>query len=251
MQVRMNEKTSKKKANKMKDKYTFRNTVKGKFNSLVYDICKEEVKKLGKGYNPIFIFGKTGSGKTHFLKTIENEIKVKNPRKKVRYISCSDFAQEFVDSIKNNKLNRFRNKYRSVDALLIDNIDILWDKPQTQEEIFSMFNDLHFKHKLIVFTSNTSINGLHKDIDERLKSRFLWGAVIELKSPNYNDRIEIIKNYIKGLGEKNTFDEKTIKYIARNKKSDIRELEGVINKIMLYLRMRKIKCNINIIKNII
>ncbi len=239
------------KATKKQNKYTFKNTVKGNFNSIVYDASKEIVKKLDKGYSPVFIYGKTGSGKTHFLKTIENEIKAKNPRKKVKYIPCVDFVQEFVNGIRDSKANKFKNKYRSFDVLLIDDIDILNGKQQTQEEIINMFNDIYTKDKLIVFSSNLSQNRLSRYIDKRLMSRFSWGLTLELKQLNYSDRIQILKNHLRNLGKRNAIDEKVIEYIAKNKKSDIRELEGAINKVLLYIRITKQKNYANDIKRIL
>ena len=135
--------------------------------------------------------------------------------------------------------------------LLIDDIDIFNCKQQTQEEIINMFNDIYTKDKLIVFSSNLSQNRLSRYIDKRLMSRFSWGLTLELKQLNYSDRIQILKNHLRNLGKRNAIDEKVIEYIAKNKKSDIRELEGAINKVLLYIRITKQKNYANDIKRIL
>lgn len=227
---------------------TFDNFVQGQSNSIAFATSIAVAEHPGENYNPLFLNGKTGLGKTHLIQAIANYALKKNPNLNVLYTSCEKYVQEFVDSIKNNTVTDFKNKYRSVDILLIDDIHLLSGKVQSQEEFFNTFNSLHENKKQIVLTSDKPIKELGNDMEERLKSRFSWGTTCELYLPDYETRIAILRKKEENRHPEFKVDNEVIKYIAQNVKSNIRELESALNNIILYSKIIKKSVDINLAK---
>ncbi|MCW5197411.1 chromosomal replication initiator protein DnaA [Buchnera aphidicola] len=223
-------------------KKKFKNFILCKKNKIAYKSAYKIAKYPGKKYNPLFIYGKTGLGKTHLLYSIKNFILKKNKNLKVIYINSENFVQKMVQSLKNNSIEKFKKYYRSANILLIDDIQFFSNKKRSQEELFHTFNNLIEQNKQIVLTSDrypTKIQG----IQNKLKSRLDWGLSISIKPPKKNTRIKIL---IKKSFEKNIYlSYEVAKYIAKKLKSNIRELEGAINKIHANLIHNSNK-NINI-----
>ncbi|MBO6120071.1 MAG: chromosomal replication initiator protein DnaA [Lachnospiraceae bacterium] len=227
---------------------TFENFVQGQSNSIAYATCIAVAENPGEEYNPLFLYGKTGLGKTHLMQAIANYALKKNPNLNILYTTCEKYVQEYVDSLQKNNITDFKNKYRNVDILLIDDIHFLCGKYQTQEEFFNTFNTLHENKKQIVLTCDKSVKELGNDMEERLKSRFTWGTTCELYLPDYETRIAILRQKEKNRHPEFKVDNEVIKYIAQNVKSNIRELESALNNIILYSKIINQPVDINLAK---
>ncbi|MEK7090317.1 MAG: chromosomal replication initiator protein DnaA [Patescibacteria group bacterium] len=210
-------------------RYTFDNFIVGSFNELAHAAAKAVTKSPGTLYNPLFIYGGVGLGKTHLLQGIGNEIKNHSGGLKIKYISAEKFTNEFVNSLQNNNIAQFKDKYRAIDLLIIDDIQFIAKKIQTQEEVFHTFNTLYEKNKQIVFSSDRPPKSI-ENIEERLRSRFEGGMITDISEPEYEARLAILKNKIR---EKNiVLPEEIIEYTAATVQSNIRELEGALNSII-------------------
>lgn len=227
---------------------SFENFVQGQSNAIAYATSIAVAEHPGESYNPLFLYGKTGLGKTHLMQAIANYALKKNPDLNILYTTCEKYVQEFVDSLQKNTITDFKNKYRSVDILLIDDIHFLSGKYQTQEEFFNTFNALHENKKQIVLTSDKPVKELGNDMEERLKSRFSWGTTCELYLPDYETRIAILRKKEENRHPEFKVDNEVIKYIAQNVKSNIRELESALNNIILYSKIIKRQVDINLAK---
>jgi len=209
-------------------KYRFTNFVIGNSNRLAAATAQAISNKPGEVYNPLFVYGGVGLGKTHLAQAIGNEILDKSPKKKVIYVSCERFANDFIASIQNGKINDFKKAYRDADVLIVDDIQFLSGKEGTQEEFFHTFNALHQSNRQIVMTSDRVPQAIPQ-LEERLTSRFGCGMVADIQPPNLEMREAILKQKSE---EKNfVLEEEIIHYIAANIESNIRELEGAINRI--------------------
>ena len=210
-------------------KYTFDNFVVGLGNKLIFDAAEAIADKPGKLYNPFFIHGGVGLGKTHIMKAIGNKILEKYPDKKVYYTSCENFMEEMIQAIQNRKTFEFRQKYRMLDVLLVDDIQFIQGKESTQEEFLHIFNSLFDEQKQIIITSDRFPKKL-ENIDETLKLKFTWGMVTDISAPDLKTRIAILKRKI---AEENiiTVPDEVISFIAEHIKSSIYELEGALIKI--------------------
>ena len=227
---------------------TFENFVQGSSNAIAYATSIAVAEHPGENYNPLFLYGKTGLGKTHLIQAIAIYALKKNPNLNVLYTNCEKYVQEFVDSIKNNTETDFKNKYRSVDILLIDDIHFLCGKRQSQEDFFNTFNTLHENKKQIVLTSDKPVKEFGSDMEERLKSRFSWGTTCELYLPDYETRIAILRKKEENRHPEFKVDNEVIKYIAKNVKSNIRELESSLNNIIFYSKIIKKPVDIELAK---
>lgn len=216
---------------------TFENFVQGSSNALAFATAIAVAENPGENYNPLFLYSKPGLGKTHLVQGIACHALKKNPNLNVLFITCEKYVDECVQSIKNNTVPEFRNKYRNVDILIIDDIYFLAGKTRTQEEFFNTFNTLHENKKQIVLTSDRPIKELGSDIDERLRSRFSWGSICDMYMPDYETRIAILRKKEENLKPPFPVDNEVIKFIARNVKSNIRELEGALKSIILYSKI--------------
>lgn len=212
-------------------RYNFANFVVGKGNELAQAAGLAVTKKPGQVYNPLFIYGGVGLGKTHLLQAIGNQIAKDSPDKKILYVSSEKFTNDFVKSISNNRMDKFKSIYRSADVWLVDDIQFLGGKESTQEEFFHTFNDLHQADKQVVITCDRPPKGIPA-MENRLISRFAWGMMADISTPDLETRSAILKSKCQ---EKNfQLDDEIITYIAANIQNNIRELEGALNKIIAY-----------------
>lgn len=209
-------------------KYTFESFVVGNSNRLAYATAQAIAKEPGKKYNPLFIYGGVGLGKTHLMQAVGNEILAQNPKKKILYISCEEFANEYVGAIQNKTMNIFKKKYRNIDLFLVDDIQFLSGKGGTQEEFFHTFNTLHRSNRQIIMTADKRPQDL-EEVAQRLTSRFAWGMVADITSPDLETRKAIIAK--KGQEKMIDLDDDIVDFIAQNIESNIRELEGAVNKV--------------------
>lgn len=216
-------------ANGLNRQYDFASFVVGKSNRLAHAASLAVAERPGTGYNPLFIWGGVGLGKTHLMHAIGNYAQQKNPSIRVVYLSSEKFTNELISAIRNNRTNDFRAKYRSVDILLIDDIQFLAGKESTQDEFFHTFNELHTAKKQIVLSSDRSPKELD-NIDERIVSRFEWGLVTDIQQPDYETRIAILKK--KAEQRRIPINDDVISFIAENIPSNIRELEGALNRVI-------------------
>ncbi|MBQ9030636.1 MAG: chromosomal replication initiator protein DnaA [Parasporobacterium sp.] len=219
-------------------KYTFSNFIVGDNNNLAHAASLAVAESPAEIYNPLYIYGGVGLGKTHLMQAIAHFILSSDPDKKVLYVTSENFTNEIIDAIRNSNPqanSRFREKYRNADVLLIDDIQFISGKESTQEEFFHTFNDLYEHKKQIIISSDKPPKEI-KGLEERLISRFLWGLPIDLQSPNYETRVAILKKKIELEGSPDIPDD-VIFYIAANVSSNIRELEGSLTKIIAYSKL--------------
>ncbi|GAB1400554.1 chromosomal replication initiator protein DnaA [Aminivibrio sp.] len=209
--------------------YVFSSFVVGKSNRLGHAASLAVAETPGEAYNPLFIWGGVGLGKTHLMHAIGHYALDRNPNLKVTYVSSEKFINEFIQSIKNNKTQEFKSKYRSVDVLLIDDIQFLGNKGSSQEEFFHTFNQLHVSNKQIVICSDRPPKDI-QSIEDRLVSRFEWGLVTDIQSPDLETRIAVLQK----KAQLRHFDisDDVINFLALNIPSNIRELEGALNRVV-------------------
>ena len=211
--------------------FTFDNFVVGPSNRFAHSAAIAVSKTPGQVYNPLFIYGPPGVGKTHLLYAIANGIRRDKPDANIVYIKGDQFTNELIDAIKNGKNIEFRSKYREADLFLVDDIQFIAGKESTQEEFFHTFNKLYEEHKQIVLTSDRKPDDM-LTLEERLRSRFLWGLTADINPPDYETRMAILKNKAKQLGL--TLDDDVCNYIAINITSNVRQIEGTVKKILAY-----------------
>ena len=211
--------------------FTFENFVVGPSNRFAHSAAIAVSKTPGQVYNPLFIYGPPGVGKTHLLYAIANGIRKDNPDANIVYIKGDQFTNELVDAIRSGKNIEFRSKYREADLFLVDDIQFIAGKEATQEEFFHTFNKLYEEHKQIVLTSDRKPDDMLV-LEERLRSRFLWGLIADISSPDYETRMAILQNKARQLGL--TLSDDVCNYIAVNITTNVRQLEGTVKKIMAY-----------------
>ena len=224
------------KRDNLNPRYVFDTFVVGSFNELAYAAAQAIIKNPGKSYNPFFIYGPTGLGKTHLIQAIGNSIKEKFPGKTVHYIPLEKFAVDYVNSLRNNKPNEFKQKYRQYDVLIMDDVQFISNKEKTQEELFHLFNSLYENNKQIVFSSDKHPNYI-PGLEDRLRSRFGSGMIVDVTEPEAESKIAIIKSKL----EENGIDlaDDIIEYIALSISGSIRELEGTLNTIICQIQFKK------------
>lgn len=218
--------------NMLNPKYTFDTFVVGAANRFAHAACLAVAEAPAKSYNPLFIYGGVGLGKTHLMHAIGHYVKEYHPDRKVAYLSSEKFTNEFINSIMENKADFFRNKYRSVDILLIDDIQFLAGKEQTQEEFFHTFNTLHEENKQIIISSDRPPREI-PTLEERLRSRFEWGLITDISPPDLETRIAILSKKAKAEGL-NDITNDVLLYIANQINTNIRELEGALIRVIAY-----------------
>ncbi len=215
--------------NNINHRYTFENFIIGENNELARAACYAVSQNLGKVYNPLFIYGGVGLGKTHLLQSIGNEVLENDPAKKIKYITSERFANELIDSIRNQTVNDFKSAYSAIDLLIIDDVQFLAGKEKTQIEFFHIFNTLYQINKQIVISSDRPPKAI-ATLEDRLRSRFEGGMIADIGQPDLETRMAILKTK---AAEKNFYlDEEAIRFIAENVKNNIRELEGALNRIV-------------------
>ena len=220
-------------------KFTFDSYVVGNSNRLAFVAAKSVAAAPGTIHNPLFIYGRSGLGKTHLMQAIGNYI-TENSNLKVLYTTSNEFMSEFTGmATSTNNItyaNEFKNKYRNVDVLIIDDIQFLVGAERTQQEFFHTFNALHQANKQIIISSDKSPDDLKK-IEERLRSRFMWGLPVDIYPPDFNLRCDIIKAKIKNTSIENKLTEDVVEYIANSCVNDVRHIEGTINRLLAYTAM--------------
>lgn len=213
----------------LEETYTFEEFVQGSSNSWAFAAAKGVANNPGqKNYNPLFIHGGTGLGKTHLMQAIGNELKRKNPMMSVCYLTAETFLNEYVNALQQKGMDSFREKYRSIDVLLVDDIQFLQKGKQFQEEFFNTFNDLTTNHKQVVMTSDVAPKNLPA-LEERLISRFEGGMVQEIEAPGYETRLAILKKKAENLTP--SIPTATLEFLADNIKSHVRAMEGALSKV--------------------
>ncbi len=223
-------------ATTLNPRYTFDSFIVGGSNDLAYSACQAVVNNPGTKYNPLFLYGGVGLGKTHLIQAVGNALQKKNPDLHIVYISSETFVKEFLESIRFKKKG-FSDKYRNVDVLIVDDMQFIAGKEKTQEEFFHTFNALHQANKQIIISSDKPPRNI-PTLTERLKSRFEWGMSIDIQMPDFETRSAIIEAKAAAAGVE--LDDSTVEYLATNIKTNIRELEGVLNQLLAYSEMRGI-----------
>lgn len=219
--------------------YTFENFVVGSNNKFAHAASLAVAESPGEIYNPLFLYGGVGLGKTHLMHSIAHFILENNPQTRVLYVTSESFTNELIEAIRNGNntaMTKFREKYRNIDVLLIDDIQFIIGKESTQEEFFHTFNSLYSANKQIIISSDKPPKDM-EILDERFRSRFEWGLIVDITLPDYETRMAILhkKEDMDGYN----VSEDVIKYIANNIKSNIRELEGAFNKVVAYAKLEK------------
>ena len=228
-------------------KYTLDSFVVGSSNDLAYTVAQSVIEKPGERYNPMFIYGGVGLGKTHLIQAIGNEIIKKDQQKKVLYINTETFVSEFITYLRTKRGN-FSDRYRNVDVLIVDDIQFIAGKETTEEEFFHTFNALHQTNKQIIISSDKPPKKI-PTITDRLRSRLEWGMAIDIQMPDFETRSAILQTKSRNSGIE--LDEKTIEFLASNIKTNIRELEGALNQLLAFCEMRAITPDVHIAEGLL
>jgi chromosomal replication initiator protein len=235
------------KEDNLNPKYTFETFVIGPFNELAHAASQAILKRTAI-YNPLFIFGSTGHGKTHLIQAVGNYFKATDPNKKIYYLTSEKFANDYINSLNSGNINTFKDKYKKYDLLIIDDIQFLSSKTKTQEEFFSLFNSFHDNGKQLIFSSDKHPNFI-PDIEERIKSRFNAGMIVEIQKPDFESRIQIFRKKASMMNLNISND--TVEFLAGAVEGNIRELEGILNLILCQTELKNKELNINEIKELI
>lgn len=235
----------KNKTDNLNPRYTFDTFVIGGFNELAHAAGQAVVKNPGILYNPLFIYGETGRGKTHLIQAIGNQFKKTYPNRKVFYLSSEQWGNEYTDSVMNGTVQRFKEKYRHYDLLIMDDVQFLTKRDKTQEELFHLFNTLHDNNKQIIFSSDRAPAAI-PDIADRLRSRFLAGMTVDIGEPDPESRMAIVKRKAASNGV--LLSDEVVEYVATSVSGNIRELEGVINSIVCHTQVKGVPPDIAEVK---
>ena len=229
-------------------RYHFNSFIVGTFNELAYAAAQAIIESPGTKYNPFFVYGGTGLGKTHLIQAVGNSIKDKYPNKKVHYLTLEKFATDFVNSLQSNKANSFKEKYRKYDLLIIDDIQFIGKMEKIQEELFHTFNTFYENHKQIIFSSDKHPNYI-PELADRLKSRFAAAMIVDISEPEYESRLAILKVKLRELNIE--LEEELIEYVASAVQGNIRELEGSLNLIICQYRLKNKPLSLAEVKNLL
>jgi chromosomal replication initiator protein len=235
------------KEDNLNPKYTFETFVVGPFNELAH-AASQAILKRTAAYNPLFIFGSTGHGKTHLIQAVGNHFKNSDNNKKIFYMTSEKFANDYLNSLNSGNINSFKEKYKKYDVLIIDDIQFLSAKTKTQEEFFHLFNSFHDNGKQLIFSSDKHPNFI-PDIEDRIKSRFNSGMIVEIQKPDFESRIQIFrkKSSLINLSLANEI----IELLAESVEGNIRELEGILNLILCQSELKKRDLTITEIKDLL
>ena len=239
-------------ATSLNPRYTFDTFVVGSNNQLAHAASLAVAESPAEVYNPLFIYGGVGLGKTHLMHSIAHHVLSNNPSAKVLYVTSEVFTNELIEAIRNSSdtssIQEFRRKYRNIDILLIDDIQFIIGKESTQEEFFHTFNALHESKKQIIISSDKPPKEF-ETLEERLRSRFEWGLQVDIQAPDYETRMAILRK--KGELDNYTIDDEVLKYIATNVKSNIREIEGALTKVVAVSRLKNIAVNVTLAEEVL
>lgn len=227
----------------LNERYTFDNFIVGSGNELAYAACQAIAAQPGTKYNPLFLYGGVGIGKTHLIQAVGNAVLANNPKARVVYVSSEQFLQEFVDALRYRKNTDFADFYRGADVLIVDDVQFIAGKEKVQEEFFHTFNALHQASKQIIISSDRPPRDI-TTLEERLRSRFVWGMSIDMQTPDFETRCAILqtKAHTHGVGLPTDVTD----YLATNVQTNIRELEGALNQLLAFCEMRGLEPNLNI-----
>ncbi len=229
-------------------RYHFNSFIVGTFNELAYAASQAIIDNPGTKYNPFFIYGGTGLGKTHLIQAVGNSIKDKYPNKKVHYMTLEKFATDFINSLQSNKANSFKEKYRKYDLLIIDDIQFIGKMEKIQEELFHTFNTFHENNKQIIFSSDKHPNYI-PELADRLKSRFAAGMIVDISEPEYESRLAILK--VKLREQNIELSQDVMEYVAEAIEGNIRELEGSLNTIVCQYKLKNKAPSLAEVKNLL
>lgn len=221
----------------LNERYTFDSFIVGSGSELAYAACQAIVQNPGTKYNPLFIYGGVGLGKTHLIQAVGNGILAKNKNAKVVYATSEQFVQEFLDAIRYKKITDFAGHYRSADVLIVDDMQFIAGKEKTQEEFFHTFNALHQANKQIIISSDKPPKAI-PTLEERLRSRFEWGMIVDIGSPDFETRCAILQN--KASQRNMVLDQPVVEFLANHIQTNIRELEGALNHLLAFCEMRNL-----------
>lgn len=219
----------------LNERYTFENFIVGSGNELAYAACQAIAQKPGSKYNPLFVYGGVGIGKTHLIQAVGNAILARKPKSRVVYVSIEQFVQEFLDAIRYKKNTDFAGFYRGADVLIVDDVQFIAGKEKTQEEFFHTFNALHQANKQIIISSDKPPKDI-PTLEERLRSRFAWGMSIDMQNPDFETRCAIVQTKASGHGVSLT--QPVVEFLATLVQTNIRELEGALNQLLAFCEMR-------------
>lgn len=232
----------------LNEKYTFDNFVVGSGNELAYAACQAAAAQPGTKYNPLFLYGGVGIGKTHLIQAVGNTVLSRNNAARVVYVSSEQFLQEFVDAVRFKKNTDFVDFYRGADVLIIDDIQFIAGKEKVQEEFFHTFNALHQANKQIIISSDKPPHAI-STLEERLRSRFAWGMSIDMQIPDLETRCAIIINKAVASGMNITQD--VAEYLATSVQTNIRELEGALNQVLAFCEMRGVDPTLPVVTGLV
>jgi chromosomal replication initiator protein len=232
----------------LNERYTFDNFIVGSGNELAYAACQAVAQAAGTKYNPLFIYGGVGIGKTHLIQAVGNAFLAQNPGGRVVYVSTEQFVQEFLDAIRYKKNTDFAGYYRGCDVLIIDDIQFIAGKEKTQEEFFHTFNALHQSNKQIIISSDKPPRDI-PTLEERLRSRFTMGMAIDMQNPDFETRCAIVQT--KAGAHSVTLPAPVVEYLANLVQTNIRELEGALNQLLAFCEMRGLQPDINIASSLL
>lgn len=232
----------------LNDRYTFENFIVGSGNELAYAACQAIAVKPGEKYNPLFVYGGVGIGKTHLMQAVGNELLRHNPQTHVIYITTEQFVQEFLDAIRYKKNTDFADHYRSADVLIIDDIQFIAGKEKTQEEFFHTFNALHQANKQIIMSSDKPPKDI-PTLEERLRSRFTWGMSIDMQVPDFETRCAIVQT--KSQANNLQLKPDVVEFLANLVTTNIRELEGVLNQLLAFCEMRSLEPDLQVAQTLL
>jgi chromosomal replication initiator protein len=227
----------------LNERYAFESFIVGSGNELAYAACQAIAQNPGTRYNPLFVYGGVGIGKTHLIQAVGNAILAENKNSHVVYVSTEQFVQEFLDAIRYKKNTDFAGYYRSADVLIIDDVQFIAGKEKTQEEFFHTFNALHQANKQIIISSDKSPKDI-PTLEERLQSRFAWGMTIDMQAPDFETRCAIIQSKAHSHGM--NLPPPVVEYLANLVKANVRELEGALNQLLAFCEMRGLDPDVSI-----
>jgi chromosomal replication initiator protein len=231
----------------LNERYTFENFIVGSGNELAYAACQAIAQSPGTRYNPLFIYGGVGIGKTHLIQAVGNAVMANQPDARVVYISTEQFVQEFLDAIRYKKNTDFAGYYRSADVLIVDDMQFIAGKEKTQEEFFHTFNALHQANKQIIISSDKPPKDI-PTLTDRLRSRFEWGMSIDMQTPDFETRCAIVQT--KAHSHNTTLPAPVVEYLATHIQTNIRELEGALNQLLAFCEMRNLQPDLQIVTSL-